>query len=68
MNLEHAAVEAGLDRFGVDAVWQSQRTREGAVGPLDAVEAFLALLVLAIALTRDREDIVLELDVDVFLG
>src|SRR3954447_662649 len=67
-DLEHAAVELGADRLGVDALRQRQRAREGAEGALHAVEALLAVLVLGLALAGDGERAVLELDVDVGLA
>src|SRR3954471_22219889 len=67
-DLEHAAVELGADRLGVDALRQRQRAREGAEGALHAVEALLAVLVLGLALAGDGQRAVLELDVDVVLA
>src|SRR5439155_21648386 len=52
----------------VDALGQRERAGEGAGGPLHAVVALLALLVLGLALTGDREDVVLQLDLDVILA
>src|SRR3954470_23457497 len=66
-DLEHAAVEVRLDGLGVDALRQRQRAREGAEGALHAVVALLRGLVLGLALARDREHAVLDLDVDVAL-
>src|SRR4051812_7379370 len=54
-DLEHAAVEVGLDGFGVDAVGQGQRARERPEGALHAVVALLAGLVLGLALPGDGE-------------
>src|SRR5215218_1574463 len=64
-DLEHAAIEARLDGVGVDALGQGQRPRERAEGTLHAVEAHLARLVLRLALARDGQRAVLELDLDV---
>src|SRR3954470_11673337 len=66
-DLEHAAVEPGGHRLGVDPLRQRQRAREGAERALHAVEALVAVLVLGLALAGDRERAVLELDVDVLL-
>src|SRR3954464_11403075 len=67
-DLEHAAVEPGGHRLGVDPLRQRQRAREAAEGALHAVEALVAVLVLGLALARDGERAVLELDVDVVLA
>src|SRR5437763_181897 len=67
-HLQDAAVEARLDRVGVDALGQRQRAAERAVRALDAEVALLLLLLLGLALTGDREDVVLDLDVHVLLG
>src|SRR5215204_748593 len=67
-DLEHATVEVGGDRLGVGALRQRQRAREGAERALHAVEALLLVLVLGLALARDGERAVLELDVHVLLG
>jgi hypothetical protein len=67
-DLEHALVEGRGDRLGIDALGQGQRAGEGPERALDAVEALLALLVLGLALARDGEHRVFELDADVFLG
>src|SRR5436190_20550637 len=48
-------------------VGKRQRPRETAARALYAVVALLAVLVLGLALAGDREDVVLELDVDVLL-
>src|SRR5947209_7737374 len=64
-DLEHAAVEGGLHGLGVYALRKRQRAGEGTPRTLDAVVALLVLLVLSLALARDGEDVVLELDVDV---
>src|SRR3954471_15870727 len=66
-DLEHAAVEAGAHRLGVDPLRQRQRAREGAERALHAVEALVALLVLGLALAGDGQRAVLELDLDVLL-
>src|SRR5215213_520832 len=67
-HLEHPAVEAGGHGVGVDALGQGERAGERARRALDAVEALALLLVLGLALARDRERGVLELDRDVLLG
>src|SRR3954447_22715944 len=67
VDLEHAAVEARRDGLGVDALGQRQRARERAERALDAVVAVLVLGVLGLALARDREHPLLDLDVDVLL-
>ena len=67
-HLEHAAVEAGLDAVGVNALRQRQRPGECPGCALHAVVALVALLVLGLALARDGQDVVLELDVHVALG
>ena len=67
-DLEDAVVELGRHGARVDALGERQRAGEAAEGPLDAVVALLALLVLGLALARDGEDVVLELDGDVLLG
>src|SRR3954464_5548512 len=64
-DLEHAAVEAGLDGLGVHALGERERPREGAERALDAVVALLRGLVLGLALARHREHAVLDLDVHV---
>src|SRR3954454_6481413 len=64
-DLEHPAVEARRHGVGVDALGQRQRAGEGAERALHPVEALLALLVLGLALTRDGQRAVLELDLDV---
>src|SRR4051812_44129008 len=66
-DLEHPAVEARRHGVGVDALGQGQRAGEGAERALHAVEALLALLVLGLALARDGQRAVLELDLDVLL-
>src|SRR5438034_9499983 len=48
-------------------IGKRQRPRETAARALYAVVALLAVLVLGLALAGDREDVVLELDVDVLL-
>src|SRR5579884_1626987 len=67
-HLEHPVLEAGLDAVGVHALGQRQRARERAERTLDPVIALVALLVLGLALARDRQDVVLELDLYVALG
>src|SRR5829696_2218596 len=67
-HLEDAVREGRLDPVGVDAVGQGQRTVEAAERALDAVPAALVLLVLRLALARDRERAVLHLDVHVSVG
>src|SRR3954470_24775431 len=67
-DLEHAAVEARGDGLGIDALGQRERARERAHRALEPVVAVLLGLVLGLALTRDREDVALDLDVDVGLG
>src|SRR5437868_7146026 len=67
-HLEHALVEARLDAVGVDALGQRERSRKAPRRPLQPVQALLALLVLGLALARDREDVVLQLHVYLVLA
>src|SRR5215213_6410344 len=67
-HLEDALVEVRLDLPGVDTLWQGQRAREVAEGTFDPVVPLALLLVLGLPLTGDRQDVVLDLDVDVVLG
>src|SRR3954468_7454438 len=67
VHLAHAAVEARRHGLGIHALGQRQRAREGAERALDAVIAVLVLGLLGLALAGDRQDAVLDLDVDVGL-
>src|SRR5688572_6081864 len=67
LDLEDAVLEVGRHLAGVDPVGQAERAREASEGPLDAVEALALRLVLGLALTRDGENAVLDLDLDVAL-
>src|SRR5512132_2502646 len=67
-HLEHAVLEPRRDGVGVDAVRQGERAVETAERALDAVPPALLRLVLGLALARDREVAVLDLDVHVALG
>src|SRR5690242_4681692 len=58
-DLEHAAVEVGLHRIGVDAVGEGERAGEVAKRALDPVVALLVLFVLGFALAGDGEHVVL---------
>src|SRR5687768_15987625 len=66
-DLEHAVGELRGDRLGVDALRQRERPAEAAERALDAVEALALGLVVGLALTRDGQDGVLELDAHVLL-
>src|SRR5215211_9398678 len=67
-HLEHAAVELGADRVGVDALRQRQRAGEAPERALYAVPAALAGRVLGLALAGDLQRAVLHLDRHVGLG
>src|SRR5205823_9792586 len=67
-DLEHAVLELGANPLGVDALGQGQRAREAPRGPLDPVVALLAVLLLGPARPGNRQDVVLELDLDVLLA
>jgi len=54
--------------LGVDALRERQRAGERAERALDAVVALAALVMLGLALAGHREDVVLELDVDISLA
>src|SRR3982075_3528233 len=66
-DLEDALVERGGDRVAVDALGHRQGAAERAGGALEAGEALAALLVLGLALARQRQDVVLERQLDVVL-
>src|SRR6266540_2943317 len=58
-NLEDAVAERRRDPVGIHAVRQRERAAEAAERALDAVPTALALLMLGLALARDRERAVL---------
>src|SRR5690349_6589198 len=64
-DLEHAAVDVRIDRFGADAVGHGQRARERPKVALEAVVALLGSLVIGVALAGDREHAILDFDRDV---
>src|SRR3954451_17679305 len=62
LDLEHALVERRVDLVRVHALGQRQRAAEAAERALEPVPALLAGLVLGLALARDGERAVLNLD------
>jgi hypothetical protein len=64
VHLEHATFEGGVDLRGVDLLRQRYAAGEGPEAALEAVEAIGLLLSSALALARDRQDSVVDLDRD----
>jgi hypothetical protein len=62
---QHAVLVARADPRGIDRGRQRERARERTVVPLHPLVAVLARLVVDLPLAREREDVVLEGDVDV---
>src|SRR5208337_2517128 len=66
-DVQHAIVIAGVDVFGVDCVRQRERADKAAIAALDATEVLFLLFLLELALARNAQSVVLDLDVKVFL-
>src|SRR5207245_3333238 len=63
-HLENTVGEARLDAFRIDPFRQRERARKRPPGALEPLVAVMLRPMLWLALARDREHVVLELDVD----
>lgn len=68
LDAELAIVKAGLDVRGFHTVGEAEAALEGTVVALHTVDLVVLLFVLALALARDGEHVVLNVNLDVILG
>jgi len=66
--LEHPVLEVGADVVGVDRFGKAERPGEAAILSLDATIAALGLFLLDFAFAAERENVLLDVDLDVFRG
>src|SRR5438270_11314391 len=66
-DLQHTVFIVCSYALGVDCGWQSERTREAAVAPLDALEVLLFFFLFKRALPPNRQRLILDLHVKLFL-
>src|SRR5437868_6710898 len=68
LDFQYAVVETGLDLVGIDTERKLDRTRESAVRTLAALPIDILVLRLRFALAREREHILLEVEIYVIAG
>src|SRR5437016_11940365 len=67
VDLQHALIVVGAHLSRVYGGGQRERAGETSILPLDATEVLLFLFLLHLALAMDREGVVLDADINVFL-